>query len=252
MTKIQNSELALYLIDSQSSIEDLKTLHNGFKVAVSVSGIAWSVMTEPKNSSVMTWTTFVDGNVVQSDTIDLAADGFNPIQSIDVGEITSSGSGRRFVTVDLELNGVTTTVEGEYESFQSGVTIIPLIVILVLAATTHMVEVSLISGIFIGSCIVAGNLKFGFFNTLDTYLLGAIANEDHVYVYLFTFILSGLIGMIMKAGGFGGFGTTMSRFASSSVSGQITAYLSGLFIFFVSEEIQMANTIDYFSFSYHG
>ena len=53
-----------------------------------------------------------------------------------------------------------------------------------------MVELSLFSGIFVGACMVAGNIKDGFKETLDEYLLKAIVNEDHAYVYLFTLFLA--------------------------------------------------------------
>jgi hypothetical protein len=231
----ESSELRLFLVDIKSSIEDLKSLHNGFNVGVSLNGIIWTKMQNPQNSSNLTWTTYLDGIPVQSSTVDFSADVFDFPNSMAVGNIVSPGSGHRVITVTLELNGVTTSVTEHFESFQSGVALIPLIVILVLAATTHMVELSLITGIFVGSCIVAGNLKLGFYNTLDTYLLEAIANEDNANTYLFTFILSGLIGMIMKSGGFGGVGVTMSRLANTPVSGQLVTYFSGLLIFFVSK-----------------
>ncbi len=229
------AELTLSLIDVSSGIEGLVTLHNGDAVSVSVTGVAWLPLTNATTTTNLTWSTFLNGVLVVSDTVDFTDFGKLLPSSIDVGEVTSPGTGKHTITVELVLDGVTTTIEGSYESFPSGVSMIPLIVILLLAATTQLVEVSLISGVFVGACIAAGAIKEGFYTTLDTYLLGAIANEDHAYVYLFTFTLSGLVGMMMKSGGFVGFTRSMSVWATSPRAGQMVAYVSGCLIFFVSQ-----------------
>lgn len=243
------SELTLFLIDVSSGIEGLVTLHNGDAVSVSVTGvdgvgIVWLPLTNTTATTNLTWSTLLDGELVVSGTMDLTDYGKLLPSSIDVGEVTSPGTGRHTITVELVLDGVTTTVEGSYESFPSGVSMIPLIIILLLAATTHLVEVSLISGVFVGACIVTGSLKEGFFTTLDTYLLEAVANVDHAYVYLFTFTLSGLVGMMMKSGGFVGFTRSMSVWATSSRAGQMVAYVSGCLIFFVSQNQSPGSVLD--------
>lgn len=229
------ADMALFLIDVSTGIEDLKSLHNGDAVYVSVTGIEWLALENTTTTTNLTWSTFLDGALVTSGTVDLTEDGKLLPSSIDVGEVTSPGSGRRTISVELVLDGVTVTVDGSYESFQSGVSLIPLFIILLLAATTQLVEVSLISGIFVGACIVAGNIEDGFFTTLDTYLLKAIADESHGYVFLFTFFLSGLVGMMQKSGGFNGFTRTMSYWATTPLAGQMVAYVSGCLIFFVSQ-----------------
>jgi hypothetical protein len=42
----------------------------------------------------------------------------------------------------------------------------------------------------VGACMVAGSLGDGFLATLDNYILLALADVGHGYVYLFTFFLS--------------------------------------------------------------
>lgn len=49
-------------------------------------------------------------------------------------------------------------------------------------------------GIFVGACIIGGSINTGFKETLENYILNAIADGGHAYVYLFTFFLSGLVG----------------------------------------------------------
>lgn len=229
------SELELFLVDVNSGIEGLSSLHNGDPVSVSVQGLAWAkAANDTTGSPILSWTTYLNGVVSQSGTVDLLADGRVLPTTIAAGEITSQSSGTYTITVELLLDGITTTVEATYESFTSGVSVIPLVLILVLAATTHMVEVSLFLGIFVGACIVTGSLKQGFFTTLSTYLLDAISDESHGYVYLFTFFLSGVVGMMMKSGGFEGFTKFMSRWATTPRAGQMAGYISGCIIFFVS------------------
>jgi hypothetical protein len=235
----EEGDLSLYLIDVKTGIDNdgkgLQSLFRGKEVNVDVTGIAWTASENSTGNSNLTYTTYLDGVEVGSGVYDLAVDGkLLPHTIPNVGVIKPESNGRVTVTVELLLDGVTTVIEGEYEVFAAGAAIVPLIIILVFAAGTQLVELSLIMGIFVGACMVAGNIKDGFFATLDTYILQALANEGHAFVYLFTFFLSGTVGMMEKSGGFGGFTTSMSYFAKTAMSGQLTAYISGLAIFFVS------------------
>jgi Na+/H+ antiporter NhaC len=94
------------------------------------------------------------------------------------------------------------------------------------------VELSLFTCVFVGACIIAGNLKDGFKDTLAVYLLGALFDEDHCYVVLFTLFLSGLVGMIERAGGLLGFTKFIRKYAKSSRTGQFAVYATGCMIFF--------------------
>ena len=186
------SGLVLFLTDKATGIEGdtgLQSLHNGDTVSVSVTGIVWMEAKIATDFSTLTYIGSLNGIVVDTNTIDLAKDGKLLPGSVDVGEVTVEGSGRNTISIDLLLDGVTATSENEYQSFAAGVSIIPLVVILIFAATTQIVELSLMLGIFVGACIVAGSMKGGFFSTLDTYILGALASVDHGYVYLFTFFV---------------------------------------------------------------
>ena len=71
----------------------------------------------------------------------------------------------------------------------------------VLALTTRSVEFSLTFSVFVGACMVAGNVKDGFKMTFERFILLALADLYHGYVYLFTMFLSGLVGMLEKSGG---------------------------------------------------
>jgi hypothetical protein len=71
----------------------------------------------------------------------------------------------------LELDGAETVVERSVQSYGAGVAIIPLILVLVMALSTRMVEFSLFTCVFVGSCIVEGEVNSGFKRTLDKYIL---------------------------------------------------------------------------------
>jgi Na+/H+ antiporter NhaC len=112
------------------------------------------------------------------------------------------------------------------------VALIPLVIVLLLAVITNMVEISLCSAIFVGACMVTGNINDGFKAAIDNYILNAVADADHVYVVLFTLFLSGLVGMMQKSGGMTGFTKDVASIATTPRLGQFACFAVGLFIFF--------------------
>lgn len=91
----------------------------------------------------------------------------------------------------------------DFQTYGSGVSIVPLIIILLLASTTRMVELSLFLGVWLGTCILTGSLAEGFRVTILDYLVAALADKYHVQVILFTLFLSGVVGMMVCAICFG-------------------------------------------------
>ena len=53
-----------------------------------------------------------------------------------------------------------------------------------------VVEFSLLSAIFVGACMIEGIIIGGFKETLEVYLLEAVADIGHGYVVLFSLFLS--------------------------------------------------------------
>jgi len=80
--------------------------------------------------------------------------------------------------------------------------------------------------------MVHGNIIDGFKQLLDDYILQALADKDHGYVYLFTLFLSGLVGMLEKSGGMSGFTRDVQKFAKTPRSGQFACFGIGIFVFF--------------------
>ena len=60
--------------------------------------------------------------------------------SIDAGTIKVDKGGRYSIEVRMTIDGSKASADGEYEAYGAGVAIIPLLVVLVLAVTTHMVR----------------------------------------------------------------------------------------------------------------
>ena len=54
----------------------------------------------------------------------------------------------------------------------------------------RQVEFSLLSAIFVGACMIEGNIIDGFKETLENFLLNAVADIWHGYVVLFSLFLS--------------------------------------------------------------
>lgn len=67
---------------------------------------------------------------------------------------------------------------------------------------------------------------------LDTYILEAIANEDHAYVYLFILFMAGLVGVIEKSGGLIGITYALKKYVKTSRSAQAASFFAGIIIFF--------------------
>lgn len=80
--------------------------------------------------------------------------------------------------------------------------LIPPIFAILLAFITRQVILSLFLGIFSGVLMVqGGNLFDSFLRTLDTYLLGSLADSWNAAIIFFTLSIGGMAGIIAKAGG---------------------------------------------------
>lgn len=290
-------EPAIVLTDVETGISEIKTIFLNELVGVTATGIEWEALEDGETvPDVALWENSVDGTVQASGELNLTDVGRVLPDELDAGEIKISSRGRHKIVVTLALNGTSFfEASGEYEAYAAGVSIIPLIVVLIMAASTRMVshmstgvlvvvllteilniaplrtltvssstklfgllascllvafgislfsavfsiahfylqvELSLFTAIFVGACMVTGSLKGGFLETLNDYILLALANEDHGYVYLFTLFLSGMVGMMEKSGGMAGFTKDVQQFARTPRTGQFACFGVGVFVFF--------------------
>lgn len=164
-------------------------------------GLAWNLTGLVNGDTSIAYETFVDGKLAASGTVDLSDVNREIPTSISAGTVTVSSRGRSAVEVIMTLDGKDSSSSGEFEAFGKGMSIWPLMVVLVFAVTTRMVEFSMYCAIFVGSCQVFGTLKDGFTKSIEKYILEALADTGHGYVYLFTLFLAGLVGMLERSGG---------------------------------------------------
>ncbi len=115
----------------------------------------------------------------------------------------------------------------------SWISILPPVVAIGLAMLTRQVILALFAGVWLGAFLLAGFNPFtATMRSLDTYVLGALADSDHASVVLFTLLLGGMVGVIARSGGAQGLAGWVSRFASNRRRGQLAGWFMGLFIFF--------------------
>jgi Na+/H+ antiporter NhaC len=140
--------------------------------------------------------------------------------------------GTASIEVVLEIDGFSASTGGDYQVYGAGVSIIPLIFVLLMALTTHLVELSLFGGVWLGASIITGSLVDGFRDTVSVYILDALNDWGHVAVILFTVFLSGTVGMMQKSGGMLGFTRDIAKVATTPRSGQAACFFVGVIIFF--------------------
>ena len=91
------------------------------------------------SSNVLNYEMFIDGKVENSGFVDLNAERELP-SSISCGFGTMDTSGKHVVSVKVTVDAFETESERDYQSFASGASFVPLVIILLLAGTTHMVS----------------------------------------------------------------------------------------------------------------
>jgi len=228
---------SIALTDEATKIGDLRTLFVGDPTVVTLDGIVWSEV-DVSTAGGFIWETSIDGIIQETGTIEVSDNttSLDLPSSIDAGSVVVDKAGATIVTVtitsmdDVEL--AASASSDEMMAFRPGVSLLPLILILVLAFTTQMVELSLFLGIWLGACLLTGSLSAGFKTTLDEFLVGALADEGHVYVILFSVFLSGMVGIMQKSGGMLGFTNAVSKFAKTPRAGQFACMGVGIVIFF--------------------
>ena len=110
--------------------------------------------------------------------------------------------------------------------------LIPPILAIVLAVVLRQVIPALLAGIWLGAWIFYGGPFVGFLRTLDTYLVGALTDRDHISIILFSALLGGMVGVMSRSGGTRGLVDALSPYATNTRRGQVITWLLGLLIFF--------------------
>ena len=117
--------------------------------------------------------------------------------------------------------------------------IVPPLLAIIIALVFKEVIIALFIGIWSGA-VIAGGFSLGniaglvssFFRVLTEYILGALADPDHLSVILFSLLIGGMVALISKNGGMQGVVNALSKYARSPRSAQLITWLMGIAIFF--------------------
>lgn len=124
--------------------------------------------------------------------------------------------------------------EGEVRVIPGWTTLVPAIVMFIVAITTRQVLVALPMGVWMGAWLMEKGLNplRAFFRVWDVYFVEALGDIDHAYVMSFTLFLAGIVGIINRSGGTQGIADALATSISSSTSAMWTVFVQGLAIFF--------------------
>lgn len=130
--------------------------------------------------------------------------------------------------------------------------ILPPLVAILLALLFKEVYSALLVGLLSGTLVVGfyshgfwGGLGYGFFALLDTYILKALNDFDHLAVVVFSMLIGGMVGIITRNGGMQGIVNRIARLATDPRSGQLATWFLGIAIFFddYSNTLLVGNTM---------
>ena len=117
--------------------------------------------------------------------------------------------------------------------------IIPPLVAIGLALLFKEVIISLFLGVWSGA-FIAGGMRFesfgyyftSFWDVVEKYIVGALADADHLAVILFSLLIGGMVAIISRNGGMAGIVERLAKYARSPRSTQFVTWLLGVAIFF--------------------
>jgi len=118
--------------------------------------------------------------------------------------------------------------------------ILPPLIAILFALIFKEVFSALILGIFSGTLIISlhqglGIIKAiinGFLRLIDTYIIQALNDKEHLSIIVFSLLIGGMVGIITRNGGMRGLVKLLSRKARTSRSGQLVTWFMGIAVFF--------------------
>ncbi|MCH6575308.1 MAG: Na+/H+ antiporter NhaC family protein [Bacteroidetes bacterium] len=117
--------------------------------------------------------------------------------------------------------------------FPGLLSIIPPLIAILFALIFRQVILSLILGVYVGAVFIYDyNPLTGLLRLVDKYIINSISDVSHIQIIVFTLFFGGVIGLISKSGGTRGIANVITKFAKNRKSTMISAWLSGLVIFF--------------------
>ncbi len=127
------------------------------------------------------------------------------------------------------------SLEGEKSVFVivGILSILPPLVAIVLALALRQVIISLFFGVWLGATFIYDFNPFtALLRVLDTIIINALADSDHVSIVVFSLCLGGMVAVVSRSGGSQGMVNIIQKWAKDARSGQIATWAMGLLIFF--------------------
>lgn len=133
--------------------------------------------------------------------------------------------------------GADSTLTGTWDADVRGVpgwfSILPPLLAILLAIAIREALIALFAGVWLGALFVHGYDPIAaFLRCFDTYLPNAVADGGHAAIIVFSLALGGMVGIISKSGGTRALVDAIAKRAASRRSGQLTAWFSGMVVFF--------------------
>jgi Na+/H+ antiporter NhaC len=153
---------------------------------------------------------------------------------------------RSFGNYKIHVSQNNRTIVQNVRVWPGWLTILPPLLAILLALAFRQVLPALFLGIWVGATIVQGmNPWTGIARLIDTYLVEAMTDPDHVRIIIFSMTLGGMVGLITRSGGAIGLVDMLSRLAVSRRMSQFSTWLIGLLIFFddYSNTLMVGNTM---------
>ncbi|HEY6627026.1 MAG TPA: hypothetical protein VIZ21_08725, partial [Ignavibacteriaceae bacterium] len=181
---------------------------------------------------------------------ELKGEGFaDSLKSFEMGFITRDSAENFTINISEGSFDTTLTIHnsGNYRLVFSGIekeettinvipgilSIIPPLLAIALALIFRQVVISLILGIYSGALFIYGfDPLTAFLRLIGKYVIEAVSDVSHSQIIVFTLLFGGVIGLISRSGGTTGIANSLSKLARTRKSGMLTAWLSGLIIFF--------------------
>jgi Na+/H+ antiporter NhaC len=147
-------------------------------------------------------------------------------------DIVVTGSG----TFSLEVSAGQETTSVELRVMPGWVSLLPAFTAIAVALIIRSVVPALLLGLWIGATALHSfTLKgagVGLLDTFQVFVTGALANEDHAAVILFTMMIGGMVGIITRNGGMMSVVRMVVSRAKTAIGAQVAVWLMGLMIFF--------------------
>lgn len=144
-------------------------------------------------------------------------------------EKTQLGGGSHAIVVQAGAARAETSVR----AIPGWLSLTPPLIAIIIALILKDVLIALFSGVFIGALILYNwNPVTAFARSIDSIIVPALANGDHVKIVIFSMLLGGMVGLISKSGGTLGIVERIKGFATTARRGQLATWFMGILIFF--------------------